>query len=67
MTSKKLTLIKFVNVCPLIPQKHHLGFFFNLSYQKEQDFWYYKMCTDGDKSVLKQSHTFAELRLCNIY
>ena len=36
-------LTKFVNVCPRIDQKHNHRFFKNLSYQKEQDFWYYKM------------------------
>ena len=64
-------LTKFLNVYHLIAQKQNLFFFFkNLSYQKEQDFLHYKMCsakwdlpTYGDKNALKQPHTFVELRL----
>ena len=44
MTVKTL-FFEIDKIWALIAQKHHLGFFENLSYQKEQDFWYYRMCS----------------------
>ena len=68
MTSIFFQIDRIVNVCSLIVQKHHFGFFKNYPIRKSNIFGTLKcvlrrmdLPTLGDKSALKERNTLTEL------